>query len=111
MTGIDALDTVLRQATRVRVRAGDDVVLDVDDPGGLAGLRAALAVVEVSDSRCMCWGDVAFEFAGAGGRRIAVVRFHHAVTLRWSGWDGDAVLHDGRAAVRWLAERGVTGPW
>jgi hypothetical protein len=51
----------------------------------------------------MCHGDLAFEFFDSSGRLTAVVGFHHANHLRWSGWDGDAPL-------RWLAEQGVEGP-
>ncbi|GAA4607736.1 hypothetical protein GCM10023107_82960 [Actinoplanes octamycinicus] len=87
-----------------------EVLLDVADPALLGALLDALAVEEVTGMSCMCHGDLAFEFFDSAGRSAAVVGFHHATHLRWPGWDGDALLRDGDAVLRWLAGQGVEGP-
>ncbi|MBQ0896987.1 hypothetical protein KBX37_28520 [Micromonospora sp. U56] len=114
-----ALDEVLRSAARVRVTdggvsgvrvLGEDVLLEVAEPAAVRQLIRALAVEQTTDGYCMCHGDLAFEFFDRSGRLTAAVGFHHANYLRWSGWDGDAMLRDGGAVLRWLAEQGVEGP-
>ncbi|MFB7374094.1 hypothetical protein ACFC0D_30060 [Streptomyces sp. NPDC056222] len=59
---------------------------------------------------CMCLGDVRFELFDRGGRQLAVVVLHHGVTLRWGGWDGDAVLANGHLLLDWLDRHGMPGP-
>ncbi|MGF1432321.1 hypothetical protein [Kitasatospora sp. LaBMicrA B282] len=119
MSDPTALDTVLQQARRVRV--GDsagrpnglvDAEFEVDlaAPADLARLRAALAVDSLPGLTCMCMGDVLFEFLDAGARPLTRVVLHHGASLRWPGWEGDAVLRDGRSLLDWLAEHGAPGP-
>jgi hypothetical protein len=119
MTSVHALDRALRETARVRVTEGgvsedrvlgDRVLLDVADPVAVRLLRDALAVERTTDGHCMCLGDLAFEFFDGSDRRITVVGFHHGVSLRWPGWDGDALLRDGGQVLRWLADHGVNGP-
>lgn len=113
MTSRTALDEVLRGSARVRVtnggRSSEDVLLEVAEQAAVRQLRQALAVEQVTGEECMCFGDLAFEFFDCHGRPTAFVRFHHARSLSWSGWDGDALLRDGGAVLRWLAERGIEG--
>lgn len=115
----DALNVVLEGARRVLVTPAGvqadhpistDVVIDETDPLALDALRAALTVEALPGAVCMCAGDTAFEFLDGDDRGLAVVGFHHGVALRWSGWDGDAVLADGMAVLRWLDERGAHSP-
>ncbi len=119
MTSVNALDDVLRTAVRVRVTEGGtlagevrgwNVLLEADDPAALRQLRQALAVERVTGGLCMCLGDLALEFFDPAGQRLALVGLHHAVTIRWSGWDSDAQLRDGDEVLQWLAERGAAGP-
>jgi len=114
-----ALDRALRDAVRVRVTEGgvsddrvlgDHVLLDLTDPAAVRHLRSALAVEQITDGYCMCLGDLAFEFFDSDDRRAAVVGLHHGSSLRWRGWDGDAVLRDGDRVLRWLEEHSVPGP-
>jgi hypothetical protein len=114
-----ALDDVLQTARRVRVTEGGAyggrplggvVLVDERDDAALLALRHALAVERTTDGMCMCLGDLAFEFFDADGRRTAVVGFHHAHSLRWPGWSGDALLADGVRVLHWLADRGADGP-
>ena len=114
-----ALKNVLDGARRVLVtQAGvtagrpvsTDIVIDESDPLALDALRAALTVKSLPGALCMCVGDAALEFLDDHDRALAVVGLHHGVTLRWSGWDGDAVLADGLAVLRWLDERGAHRP-
>ncbi|MEV6598508.1 hypothetical protein AB0M36_16770 [Actinoplanes sp. NPDC051346] len=104
MTSMESLDQVLREVARVRVTEGgasedrvlgEHILLDTADPAALRLLRGALAVEQTTDGHCMCLGDLAFEFFDSSDRRAAVVGFHHGVSLRWPGWDGDALLRDG----------------
>jgi hypothetical protein len=114
-----ALDEVLRTACRVRVTEGgasddrplgDVVLVDAHDNPALLALRGALTVERTTDGKCSCLGELAFEFFDADGRRTAIVGFHHAYSLRWRGWSGDALLADGLQVLHWLAERGAGGP-
>ncbi|MFF3392672.1 hypothetical protein ACFYW1_17315 [Streptomyces sp. NPDC002669] len=114
-----ALDSVLGHAVRVRLTeatafhedsAGSGVVVDLSRAGELDGLRAAMAVGSLPGGVCMCSGDVQLEFLDAHGLFLTAAFLHHGVTLRWDGWDGDAVLVDGRSLLRWLDLHGVPGP-
>jgi hypothetical protein len=112
MTPGETLDEVLREAARVRVAkpGTGDVLLEVTDPAALCQLRDALAVAETTDGYCMCHGDLTFAFFTPDGQPSAVVGFHHASSLRWSGWDGDALLRDGDRVLHWLAAQGLDDP-
>ncbi|MBV1855096.1 hypothetical protein [Catellatospora tritici] len=114
-----ALDAVLRAAAQVRVTAprapGGDVpkgglVLAVTEQAAVRRLIQALAVEQTTDGTCMCFGDLSFKFFDQENDLVATAGFHHASFLHWSGWKGLAVLRDGVAALRWLAEQGVDGP-
>lgn len=67
-----------------------------------------MAVDSLPGMVCMCVGDMAFQFFDEHGNVLAVVGLHHGSSLRWSGWDDDAVLVDGLAVLRWLDQRGVS---
>ncbi|MFF8714999.1 hypothetical protein ACF07T_26685 [Streptomyces sp. NPDC015184] len=119
MGKLSALDSVLGYAAQVRLTeatafqedsAGSGVVVDLSRPGELGGLRTAMAVGSLPGSVCMCSGDVQLEFLDARGLFLTAAFLHHGVTLRWDGWDGDAVLVDGRSLLRWLDLHGVPGP-
>ncbi|GAB3967054.1 hypothetical protein GCM10029978_033550 [Actinoallomurus acanthiterrae] len=119
MSETDALDAVLRDARRVLVTdavpsvphpIGAEVIIDLSDPAELDRLRAAMVVASVPGMVCACLGDVRFVFLDEDGRDLTAVVLHHAVTLRWNGWDGDAVLADGISLLRWLDDHGVSGP-
>jgi hypothetical protein len=113
-----ALDAVLQHASRVRVTeavrsAGsvDGVILaDLSDPTELDRLRTAMAVEALPGFRCMCAGDVRFEFLDADDGELTPVVLHHGEGLRWDGWDSDALLTDGRPLLLWLDSHGVPGP-
>lgn len=114
--GTAALDGVLRQAHVARVSAVSGLEADgefrlvLSDPAESARLRTAMAVESLPGFRCMCLGDVRFEFSGRDGERLAVVVLHHGQTLRWEHWESDAVLADGRLLLAWLEGHGMPGP-
>ena len=102
-----ALDCLLQRARAVRVsdvvRPAEPAILaDLMEPADLNRLRQAMAVSSLPGGICMCHGDVRFEFLDSRGQQIATVGFHHGVTLRWTGWEGNAVLADGQALLHWL---------
>ncbi|MCF2533176.1 hypothetical protein [Yinghuangia soli] len=109
-----ALDVVLRDARRVHVSEalphGDGYSLDFSDPAELGPLRAAMAVVSVSDVVCACLGDVRFDFSDALGNNIASVFLHHGQSLQWDHWQGHADLIDGALLLHWLERQGVPAP-
>lgn len=84
-------------------------VLTIEDEPDVTELRSLIAVREVTDGCCMCLGDSVLEFL-AGGHRLAIVGVHHMTLVRWSTWDGDARLADGRALAAWLAAHGYSDP-
>ena len=108
---LSALDAVLRHAFHVRlvaVRRGTGTVVELEESGERARLRAAMAVKSLSGMACACMGDVRFEILDARRERIAVVLLHHGITLAWSDWDSHAVLADGGALLGWLSEHGLS---
>lgn len=118
MPETSALDAVLRHACRVRVAAAvtstgsvDGVILvDLSDPAELGRLRTAVSVESLPGFRCMCLGDVRFEFLDTDARQLTAVVLHHGATLRWEGWESDAVLTDGHLLLLWLSSHGAPGP-
>ncbi|WP_433174098.1 hypothetical protein [Actinoallomurus sp. CA-150999] len=119
MSETDALDVVLRDARRVMVTdavppashlIGAEVVIDLSAPAELDRLRTAMAVASVPGMVCACLGDVRFDFLDEDGGDLTAVVLHHGLTLRWYGWDGDAVLVDGISLLRWLDDHGASGP-
>ncbi|MER5917788.1 hypothetical protein ABT124_47770 [Streptomyces sp. NPDC001982] len=118
MPETSALDAVLQQACRVRVTAtvtstgavDGELLVDLSDPAELDRLRTAMSVESLPGFRCMCLGDVRFEFLGADAQPLTVVVLHHGATLRWDGWESDAVLADGQLLLLWLNSHGAPGP-
>ncbi|MGW4242191.1 hypothetical protein [Nocardia sp. NPDC004722] len=110
---LDALDRILDGAHEVRVREmpGDSMPLLVErDPVAVRALREALRIADMPGFICRCQGDVALEFLGRSGTRLAMVTLHHGYSVRWAGWREDALLEDGVRALEWLAVRGVSEP-
>lgn len=111
------LDAVLQHASRVRVAAAvastavdGEILVDLSDPAELDRLRTAMSVEALHGFRCMCLGDVRFEFLDADAWQLTAVVLHHGATLRWDGWESDAVLADGRLLLLWLNSHGESGP-
>ncbi|MFE3196092.1 hypothetical protein ACFXHA_44325 [Nocardia sp. NPDC059240] len=110
---LDALDRILADAHEVRVREmpGDSVPLLVErDRVAVQALREALRIADMPGFVCRCQGDVALEFLGRAGTRLATVTLHHGYSVRWTGWREDALLADGMRTLEWLAVRGVSEP-
>jgi hypothetical protein len=112
------LEAVLRQATRVRVRAGGmargqalnwPVLVDASDPDALAGLAPALAIQPpAAPLHCGCSGSPTLElFVGASP--LLVLSLHHGVKVRCPRWSCDAWLQSPERLAGWLEERGVDG--
>ncbi|MET9879742.1 hypothetical protein ABZZ36_34770 [Actinacidiphila glaucinigra] len=118
MPETSALDAVVKHARRVRVTpaiapadlSDGEIVVNLSDRTELDHLRAAMAVESLPGCVCMCLGDVRFEFWDADARELGTVVLHHGATLRWYGWESDAVLADGRLLLLWLDDHGISGP-
>jgi len=82
----------------------------VVDGAEVAGLLEALAIAQPGDGYCMCLGETTFRLMDADGRVLARAALHHGTSLRWDGWDSDAMLLDGALLVRWLDAHGISGP-
>ncbi|NEA60366.1 hypothetical protein G3I60_40940 [Streptomyces sp. SID13666] len=107
MPDLAALDCLLQRARAVRVSdvvhpAEPAILTDLMEPADLSRLRRAMAVSSLPGGICMCRGDIRFDFLDSHGQQIATVGFHHGVTLRWTGWEGNTVLVDGQALLYWL---------
>ncbi|QDN95904.1 hypothetical protein FNV58_07295 [Streptomyces sp. RLB1-9] len=87
-----------------------EILVDLSDPAELDRLRTAMSVEALHGFRCMCLGDVRFEFLDADAWQLTAVVLHHGATLRWDGWESDAVLADGRLLLLWLNSHGESGP-
>ena len=68
---------------------------------------------EKSGPHCMCPGNPWIEFY-TGSIRILMLSFHHGESVRWNNgpWKGDAFFTEASSEfyLKWLEERGVTGP-
>ncbi|WP_438035393.1 hypothetical protein [Sorangium sp. So ce204] len=58
---------------------------------------------------CDCDGDIRIELHGEAGL-LGTITFHHGLSIRFERWNSDALLLDGPALLRWMAERGASGP-
>jgi tetratricopeptide (TPR) repeat protein len=120
-------EKVLRDAvagtTRIRVRSGgtchrdpahEKTYFEITDTGEIRAFLDRLRIDEAaSGGSCLCCGEPTFEFY-AGGRMLAMIGFHHGLTLRWrAAWPGDAVLtgSSGEALCLWLKDHRVKRPW
>jgi hypothetical protein len=109
-----ALDSALRDASRVRVAqvqvAGGAQLLDVKEPAELGEFATLLRIAPGPPFHCMCPGDEDIEFY-SGEKMLCRVTLHHGRSIRWEPeWDSDALLEDGPALLRWMAEHGAEGP-
>lgn len=111
------LDTVFARAHSAKViRAyfrpedAEPPLLAIGDARELASLATALQVTGEPDGHCMCLGDPLFDLFGSDGELLARLSIHHGVGLRRHGLPLGTRLVDGRAALAWLASRGVREP-
>jgi len=110
-----SLDRALAGATRVRIaqveELGGGELLLVQDAERIQELVRLLSIVSPTERfHCLCPGDQVLEFSREK-RRLAAVTLHHGRSIRWNdAWDSDALLADGPALLRWLADRGASGP-
>ena len=110
-----SLDRALAGATRVRIAGVEELgggeLLTVEDAERIRQLATLLAIVPPTERfHCLCPGDQVLEFLRRE-RRLAAITLHHGRSIRWNGaWDSDALLADGPALLRWLADRGAPGP-
>ncbi|ANZ37545.1 hypothetical protein BBK82_17295 [Lentzea guizhouensis] len=114
MDDVAALDAVVCEAASVRVvelEAHGRIVVDLSRSDDRERLRAAMTVSSLPGYVCACRGQVRFEFFDADGARLAVVAFHHGISLAWSEWQGHGELADGTRLERWLDERRLSAQW
>jgi len=108
MAELSALDSVLRNASRVRLSEIGSYGATSVDLSPSDDLFAALAVKSLSGTVCACAGQVRFEFLDARDEPLTEVVLHHGVALYWREWGSLAELADGEVLVRWLIERGIS---
>lgn len=109
-----SLDRALERATRVRIKdvphLGGAEHLFITEPSAVRQL-ARLLVIEPSTApfHCMCRGNQVLEFVIPWRRNVSVT-LHHGRSIRWRRWNSDALLTDGEALLRWLADQGWPAP-
>src|SRR5262245_21528902 len=109
---LDALfgDTRRARITDVCVFEDENTILLEVEGADVAIVRYLLRIKDHTRSfHCSCDGDLAVELYGEAGL-VATIGFHHGRSIRVPGWSSDAMLLDGPALLRWIAERGVRGP-
>lgn len=109
-----SLDRALERATRARISVvpelGGQELLVVDEPAAVRELARLLKIVPpAAPFHCMCPGDQLVELSIPWRRDVAVT-LHHGRSIRWQRWGSDALLADGEALLRWLADHGVPAP-
>jgi hypothetical protein len=82
----------------------------IEAEGDIDELRRLLRIALPNEPfHCLCPGDQVLEL-WARRRRAVAITLHHGRSIRFDRWDSDAMLVDGEALLRWLAERGAPGP-
>ena len=109
---LPALLEAVRGANRIELQRPSrfgDVVHTVE---GEAEVSAFIALIEIDDARsggyCMCSGNADLWFY-KDDDSLVLMSLHHGLSLRWTGWPGDAALTpaSGRAISRKVAEWGL----
>ncbi len=113
------LDQMMIQADRILIIEGNIIgdrlqekrvaytCTQVED---LAAFRACLRIDEQSNGfHCMCPGQWTFVFF-QGEEQLAVIGYHHGVSIRWHRWQSDVYLREKGQLLGWLSAHGVTGP-
>jgi len=106
-----SLDALFASARRARIgEIFGPVLLDVEGPD-VQSLQRTLRIHEHDEPfACGCEGELAITLLNGSGP-LATLAFHHAFSLaNPDAWLSQGRLVDGRALLRWLAERGFRGP-
>jgi hypothetical protein len=105
---VDPLQNVLDDETLKFVDVlGKDVVGFTGGAEDLAELVESLAAHEVTDSMCMCTGDLAVEFFDGTGELVEVVRIDLPSGIEWPNWPGRASLVDSSKLLAWLKKHSI----
>lgn len=109
-----ALDGLLEGALTARIAeveaVGGRELLVVDRPSEVQELSRLLAILRPTERfHCLCPGDQTLEFS-RGRRGKVAITLHHGRSIRWEGWDSDAMLADAEGLLRWLDEHGAPEP-
>jgi hypothetical protein len=90
-------------------KVGTTLVFETASPADVVLFGNAFEIQPSEPFHCMCAGELLIELRGPAGPSIELT-LHHGKSIRWAGWNSDALLKNGRAAVQWLAQRGVEQP-
>lgn len=86
----------------------EDFIIEIEG----AEIAAVRDLLRIRDRHgqvpCRCIGEVRIELHGAAGN-LATISLHHGRAIRLARWRSDAVLLDGAAFLRWMADRGAPG--
>ncbi len=94
-------------AKRVRCLSIPDrrVLFETSDQATITQLSATLHVVPAQAFHCMCIGTLNIEVEGPAPLTFTV---HHGISVRvGSGGEGDLLLRDSAALMRWLSDHGM----
>jgi hypothetical protein len=115
----ESFEELLARTTTIRIldwdfhsdppNVGTTLVFETESPADVVLFGSAFEIQPSEPFHCMCAGELLIELRGPAGPFIELT-LHHGKSIRWAGWSSDALLKNGRAAVQWLAERGVEQP-
>ncbi|QJB35055.1 hypothetical protein HF324_28490 [Chitinophaga oryzae] len=89
----------------------ENVLLHLTQTADVSRLGQLLEIDEANTGfYCMCPGTYAIELHSRGKMRH-IIGFHHEVSIRYSGWNGDAALSNNEALLAFLSELGFSRPW
>lgn len=88
----------------------DKVLLHLTQTADISRLGQVLEIDEANTGfYCMCLGTYAIALHSRGTMQH-IIGFHHGVSIRYSGWNGDAALSNNEALLVFLSELGFTRP-
>lgn len=88
----------------------DNVLVTLTQADLISRLGELLSIDEANTGfYCMCLGSHAIELHN-GDTMKHIIGLHHGVSIRYSGWYGDAQLAKNEALLIFLSEQGLTQP-
>ncbi|HEX6430589.1 MAG TPA: hypothetical protein VF008_23015 [Niastella sp.] len=88
----------------------NNVVLEITQQDQVNQLAALLEIDEsCTGFYCLCLGTYAIELY-AKGQLQSTIGYHHAVSIRYEHWNGDAALAQSDNLLAFLAQLGLTQP-
>lgn len=86
------------------------VLFEIAGPDVIQQFATLIKINETQTGfHCMCSGTYDFQLY-AGDQLRSIINYHHEISIRYDGWNGDAMLATPESLVNFMAEIGFTKP-